>query len=300
MASLFTGLRPWQHQVLQEEDRLVARALHPAGGPPGRWVRDQRLHRRGRLFEGGRLRPGVRPPGGPRQGRGGRRAARADRRPAGGSSGSTSPSRRRPTSTARGSTTGSTPAARPPRRVLPNRAGALLRSRRAPAAGQAAPLLGDVPLQRRLGGRPAGPADPGPAVERRVGPHAAGGDLHARRGVRREGADPERRQPRAAAPGGAVRDQAPPRLPAQDRGAARAADRPPRASGPTLVEAAGGEVPPAVAPSLFQRAPGAAALRSSTWRTAPTSSRWSTATISSSGSRASRRREPDYYRRAWR
>ena len=63
----------------------------------------------------------------------------------------------------------------------------------------------------------------------------------------------------------------------------------------TLVEAAGGEVPPAVAPSLFRRAPARRALRALPGQRHQPASRSSTATTSSSGSRASRRREPEYY-----
>ena len=116
-----------------------------------------------------------------------------------------------------------------------------------------------------------------------------------RRGVRREGADPERRQPRPAAPRGA-----PGRSSCRPGSAAGSRSRPAQRVATarlwaTLVEAAGGERRRRrVAPSLFRRGRGAhrapRCSPSSTWATARTGSRWSRGTASSSGNRASRRR----------
>ena len=189
MASLFTGLRPWQHQVLQRGRAACSAALHPAGGPAGRWATRPAASPARPPTRKRRLRPGVRRLRGARQGRRGRQAARARSAAAGGSSGSTSPSRRRPTSAAPlfDDRLDDRPA-RPPEAGAAQPARALLRSRRRrcrrPGGGcfWAMYRFNVAWADERLGRLLAGPA-----AERRVGPHAPGGDLRptARSSARR-------------------------------------------------------------------------------------------------------------------
>ena len=172
MASLFTGLRPWQHQVLRAADRLSPAPPHPARGAAGaRATRPTASPAEPSYSKRRRLRPGAstawrtsargwrRPSGCERTRR--RPAVRLDPHPRAGGALHPPAALRRPHRH------------RPARAARPGaaeRAGALLRSRRPRSPrGPAAPLLDAVPLQRRLGRRAAGPAAPGPAVERRSG-----------------------------------------------------------------------------------------------------------------------------------
>ena len=268
----------------------LLRPLHPAGSPASAGVSRPAASPGTRVLEAGRLRPGIRSPRGSRQGR------QPGRRAAGGLDGdrrfvwSISPNRKRPTPPAnsppaehrrlalpRGFCRTSSPSTSIPRSpCLPASAGG---SGRCTASTWSGPTRGWATGQ-------------GAARERPVGPYAAGGDLHPWRGVRRKGADPERRQPGTAAP----------RVPfAVKLPAGSTAGSPCRGAGEWLRRGCGrpwsrrrGESSARDGSEPLRRSPDAV-LSELYLPTARTGSP-PPGTINSSGSRASRRQGPEYYR----
>ena len=263
MASLFTGLRPWQHQVLTAR---TAPRSPPTSSPCPRPSQARGYETAGFTGEATGTRGSSATARGSTafeglgQGAGARRSGSSRaRRPAGSSSGSTSPSRRRPTSAAAIRRSIDAPGADAPKVLLPRigtPAPALLRPRQ-PAAARAGggAFWAMYRLNVGLGRRPAGPAARGAASRAASGTArslvvtANHGEEFGEKGQILHGGNLGRQLLEVPLvvklPQGFGRQIAEPK----ERRVAAAR------LWATLVEAAGGTAPPAVAPSLFRRGP---------------------------------------------